>query len=168
MAMTAVGPQMQAPMMQAPMTQAPMMQAPPMAAPYMPDVGPPPTQGGVLGSLQEDKGNLGMTMIAAAGGAGVGLYYGGVWGAIAGSLFGGAAVSVYRALKHVKDGTPESDKEAVTSGTYAVGAAAAGGIIWAKLVQPGAGYARNKPRRKKQHEDVLENPDACSIRPVGP
>ena len=43
-----------------------------------------------------------------------------------------------------------------------------GGVIWAKLVEPQAGYARNKPRRKKQRKDVLENADACSIRSVGP
>jgi hypothetical protein len=145
-----------------------MMQAPPMAAPAMPDIGPPPTHGGVLGQVDQGRGTLGYTVIAAAGGAAAGLYYGGVWGALAGSLFGGAAVSAFRALKHVKDGTDQSDKEAVTSGTYAVGAAAIGGVIWAKLVEPQAGYARNKPRRKKQSRDVLENADACSIRPVGP
>lgn len=147
---------------------APMMHAPPMAAPMMPDIGPPPTHGGVLGQDDQGRGTLGFTVIAAAGGAAAGLYYGGVWGALAGSLFGGAAVSAYRALKHVKDGTEESDKEAITSGTYAVGAAAIGGAIWAKLVEPGAGYAKNRPRRKKQTKDVLENADACGIRPVGP
>jgi hypothetical protein len=153
-----------APPMAAPM---PMVQSPPMAASMMPDVGPPPMHGGSLGQLNE-RGTLGFTVIAAAGGAAAGLYYGGVWGALAGSLFGGAAVSAYRAMKHVKDGTEPSDKEAITSGTYAVGAAAIGGVIWAKLVEPGAGYARNAPRRKKQAKNVLENADACDIRPVGP
>ena len=151
-----------------PVAPAPMMQAPPMAAPMMPDVGLPPMHGGVLGQVDQDRGTLGFTIIAAAGGAAAGLYYGGAWGALAGSLFGGAAVSAYRALKHVKDGTDESDKEAIASGTYAVGAAAIGGVIWTKLVEPGAGYARNAPRRKKQVKNVLENADACGIRPVGP
>jgi hypothetical protein len=151
----------------APPMAGPMVHAPPMAAPMMPDVGPPLTHGGVLGQLNE-RGTLGFTVIAAAGGAAAGLYYGGVWGALAGSLFGGAAVSAYRAFKHVKDGTETADKEAITSGTYAVGAAAIGGVIWAKLVEPGAGYVRNAPRRKKQTKDVLENADACDIRPVGP
>jgi hypothetical protein len=150
-----------------PMAPSPMMTMPPMAAPMMPDVGPPPMHGGSLGQLN-DRGTLGFTVIAAAGGAAAGLYYGGAWGALAGSLFGGAAVSAYRAFKHVKDGTETSDKEAITSGTYAVGAAAIGGVIWAKLVEPSSGYARNAPRRKRQVKDVLENADACGIRPVGP
>lgn len=146
----------------------PMMHAPPMAAPGMPDIGPPPTHGGVLGQVDQARGTLGYTVIAAAGGAAVGLYYGGTWGALAGSLFGGAVVSAYRAAKHVKDGTADSDKEAITSGTYAVGAAAIGGVIWAKLVGTQSRFAHNAPRRKKRTKNVVENPDACSIRSVGP
>lgn len=138
--------------------------APPMAAPGMPDIGPPPTMGGSLGQVA-DRGTLGFTVIAAAGGAIAGYYYGGGWGALAGSLFGGATVSAFRAAKHVKEGSPESDKEAITSGTYAVGAAAIGGVIWAKLVQA---ETRAKPNKSKKKTAALTNPDECDIRPVGP
>lgn len=136
----------------------------PMAAPGMPDVGAPPTHGGVLGQV-EDKGTLGLTLVAVAGGTLVGAYYGGAYGALAGSLFGGAAVSTFRAMSHVKEGLPESDKEAAISGTYAVGATIVGGVIWAKLVQSRESTTRNPSRRKKKYDD---NPDECDIRPVGP
>jgi hypothetical protein len=124
---------------------------------------------GAMGDLDQDRGMLGYTLIAAAGGAAAGMYYGGAWGALAGSLFGGAIISAYRAASSMKEGTDDGDKEAITSGTYAVGAAAIGGVIWAKLVGPRSGYARNTSRRrKKQSSCATENPDACDIRPVGP
>jgi hypothetical protein len=157
------GPNMAGPMSPG----APMMVAPPMAAPGMPDIGPPPTHGGVFGATT-DRGTLGFTLVAAVGGAAAGGYYGGAWGALAGSLFGGAAVSAYRAMSHVKDGTPDADKEAITSGTYAVGAGVIGGVIWAKLVEPRERMTANKPRRKSRVSRALENPDDCDIRPVGP
>jgi len=144
----------------APMPGPVVIQSSPPVAP----LGPELTRSGLGQTV--DRGTLGLSVIAVAGGAALGLYYGGGWGALAGSLFGGAAVGAYRAATHVKQGTPESDKEAIASGTAAVGAAAIGGVIWAKLVE--ARLTPNIPQQKKQHKDVLENPDTCDIRPVGP
>lgn len=146
---------------------APMMFSAPSGMAMAPTAGPDTIRGDAFGE-DVGGGTIGLTVVAVAGGAAAGMYYGGAWGALAGSLFGGAAVSTIRALKHVKDGTESSDKEAITSGTYAVGAAAIGGVIWAKLVQPGAGYVKNKPKREIKATDVVKNPDSCDIRPVGP
>jgi len=120
---------------------------------------------GVLGATGDDKGTLGLTLIAVAGGSLAGAYYGGGYGAVAGGLAGGAAVNAFRAFSHVKQGLPESDKEAAVSGTYAVGAGVVAGVIWAKLVEPRSATAN--PKRNK-NDDTSWDSDDCDIRPVGP
>lgn len=163
---------------------------PPMAAPAMPDVGAPPMHGGVLGPIgempQESGHLLGASVIVGALGAVAGAKYGGLYGAVAGSLVGGAAIGLYRALSYYKEGTDESDKEAIVSGTYAVGAAAIAAVLWAKLASPGM-FTSNPADDDDDYDDddyyanpgdgddrdvglvsLQTNPIDCDIRPVGP
>ncbi len=159
------------------------MAAPPMAAPGMPDIGAPPMLdgGGILaadgmGALdQENAHMLGLSVVTVAIGAVLGTKYGGLYGGIAGSLFAGAAINAYRALSYYKQGDEESDKEAKVSGTYAVGAAAIGAVLWTKLASKSGAYERNFDGGYDDDDDddepepVTANPaTSCDIRPVGP
>lgn len=148
----------------------PMMMMPPMAAPGMPDIGPPPMHGGVLGQEPAPKHNLGLTLIVAALGVAGGWRYGGPYGGLAGGLFGGAAVNAFRAFKAVQVGLPDSDKEAAISGTYAVGAGVIGAVIWAKLVEPKKMTPNTKPSKGDlvDFDEYMSNRDTCDIREVGP
>lgn len=83
---------------------------------------------------------LGLTTIVVGGAAYAGLRVGGGLGAAAGTLFGGALMNTYRAIAQGMKGTPESDKEAMISGTYAVVAALLGGY---------AAYRASKSRGSK-------------------
>lgn len=77
---------------------------------------PPPPQ-----SVPQENGHsLGLTLLILSIGSAVGVQYGGVWGGVAGALYGGAAVNLIRSARCATHGTPESDKEAIVSGTYAV------------------------------------------------
>lgn len=127
------------------------MAMPPMAAPGMPDVGAPPMMTGIfddsMGDIEHEPAHtLGLSVLAVAVGAVAGVRYGGLYGGVAGSLFAGAAVNAYRAFVHFKEGTEESDQEAKISGTYAVGAAVLGAVLWTKLASKGgapAGFFAN-------------------------
>jgi hypothetical protein len=152
---------------------------PPMAAPHMPDIGAPPMMngGGIfapdsMGVIEHEMAHtLGLSVISVAVGATLGVKYGGLYGGIAGSLFAGAVVNAYRAFSHYKEGTEEDDAEAKVSGTYAVGAAAIGAVLWTKLASKSAAYERNYDDDDDDDDDepkrVAANPD-CDIRPVGP
>lgn len=149
----------------------PPMVAPPMAAPQMPDIGPPPMHGGVLGQEPESSHNLGASLIMVALGAAGGAYYGGAYGALAGGLFGGAAVNAYRAFGAVQVGASETDREAAVSGTYAVGAGVLGAVLWAKMVQPRKAMTPNSKSSKSgpiDFDEYMANRDDCEIRKVGP
>jgi hypothetical protein len=137
----AVAPQAVAPVMQAappmaplrPMPLAPAMPMP--AAEYNPDVA--------------DRGHLlGFGLIASSLGAVAGLRIGGVYGGVAGTLFAGSAVNLYRAALHAARRTPEGEREAVVSATYGLIAAGLGSYIsfktseWGKEDRPsGRTYA---------------------------
>lgn len=74
---------------------------------------------------------LGLALIAVGAGAYAGARYAGVFGGIAGSLFGGAAVNAIRAARSVSRGSPDADHEAIVSGTFALaGAGLASYILW--------------------------------------
>jgi len=88
-----------------------------------------------VGEIGSDFGGhlLGFSTLAVSIGAIVGTRYGGLYGGVAGSLFGGSMVNVYRAVRFAMDGSPEADREAVISGTYALAAAGFGGAVVYKL-----------------------------------
>jgi hypothetical protein len=66
---------------------------------------------------------LGMSTIAVGVGTVMGMRWGGVYGALSGSLFAGAAVNAYRALQYGMNGDAHSSREAAVSGSYAVATA---------------------------------------------
>lgn len=72
---------------------------------------------------------LGFGLIASSLGAVAGLRIGGVYGGVAGTLFAGSAVNMYRAALHASRRTPDGDREAIISGTYSLIAAGLGGYI---------------------------------------
>jgi hypothetical protein len=72
---------------------------------------------------------LGISTVIVATSTVIGTRFGGLYGAVAGSLFGGSALNALRAIKFAMEGTPEGDKEALVSGTYTVVAASLGGYL---------------------------------------
>jgi hypothetical protein len=116
---------------------------------------------------------VGVSVVAVGAGAAVGYTYGGIYGAFAGALFGGATVNAYRAYANVVKGTDAGDKEAKVSGTYAVVTAALGGFLWYKLVEkdkskmmanPGSDGEDDGPDEPEDEPEVLPTQGACSIR----
>ena len=136
---------------------------PPPLPSFLPGTLPPP-----MGALDQRSNTLGLSILGMAAGALIGSYYGGVFGGIAGSLFFGSGINAVKAFSAYKQGTPDAEKEAKVSGTYAVAAGALGGLVWYKLVsrdhQPGWRTAA-KPNRRRSY-DYDDNP--CDIRLVGP
>lgn len=115
---------------------------PPMDLP--PVMGMPPMLPAVGHIPPEHAHTLGVSVVSVAVGTVLGARYGGIYGGLAGGLFAGAAVNAYRAMTHFKQGSAESDREAKVSGTYAVGAAAIGAVIWAKLAKGPMPFTANK------------------------
>lgn len=113
---------------------------------------------------------LGLSVIAAGIGGAAGGYFGGKWGLLAGSLFGGAAVNAFRALKYVQEGTEEDDKEAVISGTYALVTTGLGIYVWVKMAQPKEEVVEvsSSKRMRANVQDVEDGGSIvpCSIRRV--
>ena len=72
---------------------------------------------------------LGFGLIASSLGALAGLRIGGVYGGVAGTLFAGSTVNLYRAVIHASRKTPEGHREAIISGTYSLLAVGLGGYI---------------------------------------
>ncbi len=95
-----------------------------------PNVGGSHTQAiGFWDGAGEEGHMLGISTVTVATAAVIGLRFGGTYGGIAGSLFGGAAINALRAIRHSMQGTPDGDREAMVSGTYTVVAAALGGYL---------------------------------------
>ncbi|MBW2672289.1 MAG: hypothetical protein JRD89_02585 [Deltaproteobacteria bacterium] len=103
---------------------------------------------------------LGFSTLAVSIGAIAGTRYGGMYGGVAGSLFGGALVNIYRAVRFAMDGSPEADREAAISGTYALAAAGFGGAVIYKL---------DRKRRLVPNSSARSNGRrSCDFRPTGP
>ena len=146
-----------------------VMPMPAMSSPPLVQYNYPPVPMQPIGTAEEVQSNVakhmvGLSILLAVGGAAIGYTKGGPYGALAGSLFGGAAVNAYRAIKFYMDGSEDGAREAVVSGTYALVAAAGGGFLWYKFVH-------------EKHEPVRENPgceknvmgeNPCGIRRAGP
>jgi hypothetical protein len=109
-----------------------------VAAPALPL--PPPPPGAVqpaaaahgLGAAVPENGHtLGLALLLVGVGSAIGVKYGGLFGGTAGAVYGGSAVNAIRAARSVTLGTPDADKEAMVSATYAViGASFATWLIW--------------------------------------
>lgn len=108
---------------------------------------------------------LGLSVVAVAAGTLLGVKYGGGYGGLAGGIFGGALVNAYRAMRYYQMGTPDADKEAQVSGSYAVGAAILGAIVTAKLAK--ATDAGKTLMQANPDDDYDDNP-GCNIRRSGP
>jgi hypothetical protein len=79
----------------------------------------------------ENGHTLGLALLLVGIGSAVGVKYGGLFGGAAGAMYGGSAVNAIRAARCVIQGTPQADKEAAVSATYAVlGAAVASYLVW--------------------------------------
>jgi len=111
---------------------------------------------------------LGLSTLLVGAGSLAGLRFGGLQGASAGALFGGAAVNLYRAIAFSMKGTPADDREAVVSGTYAVAAAGlAGYILWRRPFARKVASAHE--REFRQNGGCAANGRRnCGFRPVGP
>lgn len=80
-------------------------------------------------SPEQNMHMLGLATVAVPVGVFTGFRYGGMYGGVAGALLAGAVVNGLRTLKLT--GTPDSNNEAVISGTYALlGAALGGYLLW--------------------------------------
>lgn len=99
------------------------MVSPPHVSPQ--PAGFPIVQAPVVAAPPAPSGDyLGLAILVVIGGAIGGGALGGLSGAGAGALFGGAAINAVRSVQNLLKG-PGSDKEAIVSGTFAVGGAAA-------------------------------------------
>ena len=106
---------------------------------------------------------LGVATLLAGLGTVVGVRLGGVYGGVAGFFFGGAATNLYRAYSYGSVGDPDSDREAVISGTYALAAAAIGGYVaWRFSARSGHPATPNPPTAEQG------GPRSCKYRPIGP
>jgi len=105
---------------------------------------------------------LGMSTLVVGIAALVGAKYGGWYGGLAGSLFGGGAVNGYRAVTQVMEGTPDGDREATISGTYAVLAAGLAGYVLYRSSKGGEAKITGEPSRATRRNA----PRSCGIRPV--
>lgn len=110
---------------------------------------------------------LGFTTLASGLGMLLGVRLGGGYGAVAGSLFAGAAVNAYRAAVYVRQGTREAKKEAAISGTYALLAAGVGGYVLYKF-RPGttSKIATANPRDDGPSCLTKNQPRNCGIRAI--
>lgn len=110
---------------------------------------------------------LGFTTLASGLGMLLGVRLGGGYGAVAGSLFAGAAVNAYRAAIYVRQGTSEAKKEAAISGTYALLAAGVGGYVLYKF-RPGAASKTATANPRDDGPSCLTKNQArnCGIRAI--
>lgn len=96
---------------------------------------------------------LGFGLIASSLGAVAGLRIGGVYGGVAGTLFAGSAVNLYRAAIHGSRRTPEGDREAAISATYGLIAAGLGGYISYKTSE----WRRQEPAERTYAPPLIAN-----------
>jgi hypothetical protein len=133
-----------------------------LAPSYQPAGGP--LQQAVGEIPQQHAHMLGLSIIGAATGAVMGYRYGGGYGAISGTVLAGSVLNAYRAFKHMQEGTPDGRREAMVSGTYSIGAAVLGSLIWWKLASKGQSYSG----RRYSSNRCRANEGGCGIRPAGP
>jgi len=110
---------------------------------------------------------FGLATVLVGTGAAIGFYYGGAFGGLAGSLFGGASVNAYRAFAFYRMGSPEADNEAKVSGTYAVIAAGLAGYLAYKHAKPRVATANPEAEEETEQQGQGEQ-ESCATRPVGP
>lgn len=116
----------------------------------------------------ETRGHmLGVTTLASGLGMLLGVRLGGGYGAVAGSLFAGAAVNAFRAATFVKRGGPQAKREAAISGTYALLAAGLGGYVVYKF-RPGMEPRAATPNQREDGPSCLTRNEArsCGIRAI--
>ncbi len=94
--------------------------------------------------------SLGLILAVVGIGTAAGAVFAGPMGALAGALLGGALANGVRAVRSVSEGTSESDKEAVVSGTYAA------------LTAGAAVYLLYKQRAKKNPDDEGDGEDEAT------
>jgi hypothetical protein len=88
---------------------------------------------------QDNAHTLGLGLLLVGVGSAIGAKYGGgMFGGLSGGLYGGSIMNLARAARAVTIGTPEADREAVVSGTYAVlGGALASYLLYRGLHDKG-------------------------------
>lgn len=134
---------------QAPSPVSPTDQAPRETHSARTDLPPQPLEQTVAANpdTTERAHMLGFGLIASSLGAVAGLRIGGAYGGVAGTLFAGSAVNMYRAALHAARRTPEGDREAIISGTYSLLAAGLGAYVsfktadWRKDTADDASFA---------------------------
>lgn len=96
-------------------------------------------------------------------------------GSIAGSFAAGAAVNLFRAWSHWRQGTPDGDREAAISGTYGVIAGGLAGFFWWKFVasetRPSRAAVPNPDDGDEDEDEDNDEPPsgrACAIRKATP
>jgi len=121
----------------------------------------------VAAAPPETSHSLGLALLLVTVGAGVGLKLGGAMGGVAGGLYGGSLVNAIRAARCVTHGVPDSDKEAMRSGTWAlVGAGLASYLVYmeSKKKKPAraranAEAAQDEPETEPETEESDEEPE---------
>jgi hypothetical protein len=99
----------------------------------------------------ETSHSLGLALLLVTVGAGVGLKLGGAMGGVAGGLYGGSLVNAIRAARCVTHGVPDSDKEAMRSGTWAlVGAGLASYLVYMES-------KKKKPARARANAEAAQD-----------
>jgi hypothetical protein len=113
-------------------TSTPMLPLPPPPPGLMPEGSAIAPVNGFGANLVPENGHtLGLALLLVGVGSAIGVRYGGVFGGVAGAVYGGSTVNAIRAGRAVVQGTPEADKEAMVSATYAViGAGFATWLVW--------------------------------------
>jgi len=155
-----------APVAASPHQSAPFVPAQPMAARFLPGAAPTammrprPAPAVAMGRPDDEIGGhlLGVSTVLVGVGSLLGIRFGGLYGGVAGALFGGAAVNAYRAIKHALAGSPEADREALISGTYALVAGGLGGYVAWKV-----DHKKATPNPRRATANAARN---CGFRPV--
>jgi hypothetical protein len=112
-------------------TSTPNLPLPPAPPGIAPEPGTAPVHGLGANLVPENGHTLGLALLLVGVGSAIGVKYGGVFGGVAGAVYGGSTVNAIRAGRAVVQGTPEADKEAMVSATYAViGAGFATWLVW--------------------------------------
>ena len=155
----------------APMPQMPAMPAPQYPWPVHTEAVGGFEHGGMghapLGHDESNGHSLALSIVLVGAGAAVGAKYGGLPGAGAGVLAGGALANTWRALSHFKLGSEAGDKEGRVSAVYALLGAAAGGLIWWRYVETPKAMYRN-PDDDDDADALGFDEMPCRIRPAGP
>jgi hypothetical protein len=119
---------------------APQPMPRPGPPPGMDPYGPPPYNSQAVGAIPSPvptgKGGLAATLLTLGVGAAVGGKMGGVAGAGAGVLLGGAVVNTVRAMRAYLQGTEAGDREGRIAATYATVGFGAGGYLGYKYAYP--------------------------------